>query len=414
MLKLANRARSQLAAGINDDSVTITIVSGHEGRFPSLAPGDWFPVTVVDAANNVENMRCTARSGVNLTVVRGQEGTAPRSFDAGASVSIRLTAAALDEATELPDRLKPTAPLVVDADTLNATGPYRTDAETTGRPADASGFLFHAELSSVTAVQEWQHAGDEAVRHLRLRVAGVWGDWNRLLVDRAALDERYLRKAVGGALEGPLTTVASAAGAAGLSMPQGVTPTDPGDGDVWTTAAGLFVRIAGATWALARRGANTFTGRQTLPASTSEAAAFNLPHGENPADPEDGDVWTSEDEGLMFCAAGTARRVIHDGDVHTTLVWNAGAGGAPALITPAQFHAAVRAAVAAIPFNAIGSTALLGRITGTVMQGEVYPAAELRWASTQHVSTGSLPANSEWLATGPALAGGATTFRRVA
>jgi len=39
----------------------------------------------------------------------------------------------------------------------------------------------------------------------------------------------------------------SAAGGAGLNVPHGVAPTTPVNGDMWTTTAGLFVRINGAT-----------------------------------------------------------------------------------------------------------------------------------------------------------------------
>lgn len=42
-------------------------------------------------------------------------------------------------------------------------------------------------------------------------------------------------------------TQASKAGAAGLRLPHGAAPTAPVDGDLWTTTAGLFVRINGAT-----------------------------------------------------------------------------------------------------------------------------------------------------------------------
>jgi hypothetical protein len=44
-----------------------------------------------------------------------------------------------------------------------------------------------------------------------------------------------------------LTTVASATGSAGLNVPHGAAPTSPVNGDVWTTTAGLFVRINGTT-----------------------------------------------------------------------------------------------------------------------------------------------------------------------
>ena len=51
----------------------------------------------------------------------------------------------------------------------------------------------------------------------------------------------------GGTLTGALVTMASAAGAAGFNIPVGVAPSSPNNGDMWMTALGLFMRIAGTT-----------------------------------------------------------------------------------------------------------------------------------------------------------------------
>lgn len=94
-LKLSNNASSLLVSSINTGSTSVVLSSGDEGNFPALGVGDWFPVTIVDGAGNLEIMRCTARSGVTLTVARGQEGTTAKNFNAGARVESRLTLAAL-------------------------------------------------------------------------------------------------------------------------------------------------------------------------------------------------------------------------------------------------------------------------------------------------------------------------------
>lgn len=44
-----------------------------------------------------------------------------------------------------------------------------------------------------------------------------------------------------------LTVKQSTTSIAGLNLPHGSAPTSPADGDVWTTAGGLFVRVNGAT-----------------------------------------------------------------------------------------------------------------------------------------------------------------------
>lgn len=48
-------------------------------------------------------------------------------------------------------------------------------------------------------------------------------------------------------VSGPLLTTATTASRAGLRLPHGTVPTSPVNGDMWTTTAGLFVRINGAT-----------------------------------------------------------------------------------------------------------------------------------------------------------------------
>lgn len=51
----------------------------------------------------------------------------------------------------------------------------------------------------------------------------------------------------GGSMTGLLTTVATATGTAGLRLPHGTAPTTPTNGDLWTTTAGVYARINGAT-----------------------------------------------------------------------------------------------------------------------------------------------------------------------
>lgn len=56
----------------------------------------------------------------------------------------------------------------------------------------------------------------------------------------------------------PYTTPASTATTAGLKAPHGAAPTTPVDGDVWTTTAGVFARINGATVGLLAAGGSLY------------------------------------------------------------------------------------------------------------------------------------------------------------
>lgn len=94
----ANNARSTLAASVSDSSTTLTVQSADASEFPAPGAGEHFTITLTDASNNLEIVKCTNRTGVVLTVERAQEGTVARAWAAGDRASLRLTAGALDEA----------------------------------------------------------------------------------------------------------------------------------------------------------------------------------------------------------------------------------------------------------------------------------------------------------------------------
>jgi len=92
-IKLTNNAFGTLAAGINSSATSITLTSGQGARFPTLTASDYFYATLVDTSNNLEIVKCTARSTDVLTVVRAQESTTARAYSTGDRIEIRLTAA---------------------------------------------------------------------------------------------------------------------------------------------------------------------------------------------------------------------------------------------------------------------------------------------------------------------------------
>lgn len=95
-IKLSNNAVSKLAGNITASDTTISMVPGDGALFPSLSAGDWFPATIMDSAGNLEIVKCTARSVDTLTVVRAQEDTSARAFNAGDRIELRLTALVLE------------------------------------------------------------------------------------------------------------------------------------------------------------------------------------------------------------------------------------------------------------------------------------------------------------------------------
>lgn len=91
-IKLTNNAFGTLAAGINSSATSITLTTGQGARFPTLSAGDYFYATLIDTSNNLEIVKCTARSTDVLTITRAQENTTARSYSTGDRIEIRLTA----------------------------------------------------------------------------------------------------------------------------------------------------------------------------------------------------------------------------------------------------------------------------------------------------------------------------------
>jgi hypothetical protein len=94
-VKFANSAYATLASSINSSATSITLTTGQGARFPSLGGGDYFYATLIDTSNNLEIVKCTARSTDVLTVVRGQEGTTARSYSTSDRIELRITSQGL-------------------------------------------------------------------------------------------------------------------------------------------------------------------------------------------------------------------------------------------------------------------------------------------------------------------------------
>lgn len=130
--KLTNNAISTLSAAITTNTQTaITLVDA--SKFPSLSGGEYFYATIADATNK-EIVKVTARTGNNLTIVRGQDGTtAQSSFAIGSAVSLNLVAVVINE--------------LVPADGSGATGTWNISVS--GSAASAS---TAAALSAVNSI----------------------------------------------------------------------------------------------------------------------------------------------------------------------------------------------------------------------------------------------------------------------
>ena len=96
-VQFKNNAFSTLAAGINDSVTTLAVASGHGARFPTIASPQYFYVTLIDASNNLEIVKVTARSSDTFTIVRNQESSGAKAFSTDDRVELRLTAQGLND-----------------------------------------------------------------------------------------------------------------------------------------------------------------------------------------------------------------------------------------------------------------------------------------------------------------------------
>ena len=97
-IKFTNFARTALAVGAGSGDVTMSVTGGTGALFPALTAGQYFYAVLENATLDREIVKVTARSTDTLTVTRGQDNTTARAWVAGDIVSLRLNAAAIEEA----------------------------------------------------------------------------------------------------------------------------------------------------------------------------------------------------------------------------------------------------------------------------------------------------------------------------
>lgn len=103
---LANNASTTLSAAIvSTGAVTFTVTSA--ASFPVLTAGQYFFCTLLDSALVPEIVKVTNTTGTTFTCLRGQDGTAARTFLATATVKINLTKAVIGELASADDYPSP-------------------------------------------------------------------------------------------------------------------------------------------------------------------------------------------------------------------------------------------------------------------------------------------------------------------
>lgn len=98
--KSANNATSTLATGLTALATSLTVATAQGDRFPVIAGSDYTYLTLENAAGNREVVKVTARAAGadTMTIVRAQDSTVARAWNAADVVDLRLTAQIVNEA----------------------------------------------------------------------------------------------------------------------------------------------------------------------------------------------------------------------------------------------------------------------------------------------------------------------------
>lgn len=168
-VKFSNNGHSTLAASLASNGTSITVASGHGARFPSLSSGEYFYATLIDASNNLEIVKVTARSSDVLTATRAQESTTARAYAIGDRIELRVTAQGLTDATtiaadEIVNSMIATDAVNADSIAANAVGASELNVSGNGSSgqvlaSDGDGTMSWATASSGKVLQVVQSTG---------------------------------------------------------------------------------------------------------------------------------------------------------------------------------------------------------------------------------------------------------------
>jgi len=96
-IKFTNFARATLAIGAASGATSLTLASGKGALFPALTAGQYFYLTLENAALTREIVKVTDRVTDVLTVVRAQDGTTAAAWNAGDVAALRWNAATITD-----------------------------------------------------------------------------------------------------------------------------------------------------------------------------------------------------------------------------------------------------------------------------------------------------------------------------
>ncbi len=199
IILFANNATSTLAGSISNVATTILLAPGSGALFPSPSGGNYFKLTLSDAATGLlkEIVHCTARSVDTLTVVRAQEGTTALAWTAGDIAANLLTAGTMEGFPQDDDNPGRLLGLLV----VTASGSVSLPAGTNSIIVEGVGGGGGGGAAAATGAGEWAAGG-----------GGGGGAWGKV---RVTTGLTALVATIGAAGAGGVDGVAAGAGSAG-------------------------------------------------------------------------------------------------------------------------------------------------------------------------------------------------------
>jgi len=187
-IRLANNAETKLSTAITANNTVIAVENGDV--FPFLSAGDWFPLTLEDNQGNMEIIRVNNRTGNALTVFRGQEGTAARSFPVGTSASLRLTAWVIQYIEGLADQAFEISLSKIDQEEADTKYLAKTGGIVTGGVTVNGGFT--SKQSIIVGV----HGNYPSAYLTNGNINGtIWQDWHSSGFAKDAISARIEARA---------------------------------------------------------------------------------------------------------------------------------------------------------------------------------------------------------------------------
>ena len=93
----SNNAKTKLNLPLAIGGISFEVTPGTGALFPTVAPPDFFYVTLDNGSRQVEIVKVTARVGDTFTCVRAQQGTTARAWLIETKAENRLTKESLED-----------------------------------------------------------------------------------------------------------------------------------------------------------------------------------------------------------------------------------------------------------------------------------------------------------------------------